>query len=174
MIAGYFVFSILWNIISMIIQAVKQCILRRKATQFRAARDAKINTISIPIPKVDRRTVENVLNSDVVGLKKMLAANNVSSEELLNIFARRAQEFGIEYGIITHIKYTEALIEAKKCDQLRRDKSPLINALLFGIPISIKETFEEKGIHPHSSLLQIIIITILFVCNRISFYNWMH
>ena len=53
--------------------------------------------------------------------------------------------YGVEYGIITHLKYEEAIIEARECDKKRKNGHPDAKGLLFGVPISIKETFDEKG-----------------------------
>ncbi|EGR34573.1 hypothetical protein IMG5_006590 [Ichthyophthirius multifiliis] len=76
----------------------------------------------------------------------MLENKEITSVDLVNIFSQRAQQIGQELNIITELNYTEAIQLAIQCDELRQ-KNPenIKNLHLFGIPISIKETLEQKG-----------------------------
>lgn len=98
-------------------------LLKRKARKYREERDKQVKAFVIPSTKHDKATIDQILNSDVVGLKKLLSSGKVTSEDLVNIFSQRVQEFGLEYCAITHLKYNEAIEEARACDRMRKQNS---------------------------------------------------
>lgn len=64
-----------------------------------------------------------MISKDVKGLKELLERGEITSEELLNIYARRALSKGRQLSAITESNYKNALIIARNCDEIRRDKS---------------------------------------------------
>ncbi|KAL4484612.1 hypothetical protein ABPG74_019789 [Tetrahymena malaccensis] len=143
--AAFLALKIIWNIIVFIYHKIRDSILQKRAKLYRKNRDDQLQAFQIPTPSLDQDTLEKVLNEDVTSIKKLLAKGKVTSEDLVNIFAKRCQQFNPQLEAITHLKYEEAIMKAKECDKLRKEKSPLAQGLLFGIPISIKEIFDEKG-----------------------------
>ncbi|KAL4484616.1 hypothetical protein ABPG74_019793 [Tetrahymena malaccensis] len=127
------------------IKKVKILIQKRKVKKFIQKRNQDLKNLQIPATNLSQDVIDKVLNGDITQLKKMLEAKTVTSEDLVNIFSKRVQQHGIEYGVVTHLKYEEAIQAAKECDKLRKENSPLCQLPLFGIPISMKETFDEKG-----------------------------
>ncbi|KAL4484614.1 hypothetical protein ABPG74_019791 [Tetrahymena malaccensis] len=128
-----------------IVKKVRILIQKKKVREFIQQRNDSLKSLKIPTPDLSEQVINQVLNSDITQLKKLLEAKTVTSVDLVNIFSKRVQQYGVEYGIITHLKYDEAIAEAQACDRLRQENSPLCQLPLFGIPISMKETFEEKG-----------------------------
>ncbi|KAL4474497.1 hypothetical protein ABPG72_016175 [Tetrahymena utriculariae] len=132
-------------ILHIAIKKIKILIQKKKVRNFIQKRNLDLKNLQIPTPNLSQDVLEKVLNSDITQLKKMLEAKTITSEDLVNIFSKRVQQHGIDFGIVTHLKYEEAIKAAKECDKLRIENSPLCQLPLFGIPISMKETFDEKG-----------------------------
>ncbi|EAR87103.1 amidase (macronuclear) [Tetrahymena thermophila SB210] len=145
LMGAYLGFKIGSYILRSAIKKVKIFIQKKKVRNFIQERNQNLKNLQIPTPNLTQDIIDKVLNSDITHLKKMLEAKSVTSEDLVNIFSKRAQQYGVEYGIITHLKYKEAIEAAKECDKLRKENSPLCQLPLFGIPISMKETIDEKG-----------------------------
>ncbi|KAL4474498.1 hypothetical protein ABPG72_016176 [Tetrahymena utriculariae] len=145
LMGAYLGFKLGSFIIRSAIKKVKILIQKKKVRNFIQERNQNLKNLQIPTPNLSQEIINKVLNSDITYLKKMLEAKTVTSEDLVNIFSKRAQQYGVEYGILTHLKYQEAIETAKECDLLRKENSPLCQLPLFGIPISMKETIDEKG-----------------------------
>ena len=99
----------------------------------------------IPEIKLSPELQEQILNADVAQLKEMLASKRVTSVELLSVFYHRSLKYNPEFNFLTDTNIKEALELAKKCDEDRANSSPRAQGLLFGIPVSIKESFGQKG-----------------------------
>ena len=115
-------------------------------------RDASIRTLKkkLPVVNLPQDLIEEILNADVTGLKLMLDQRQVTSEQLLLIFLKRAITIGVDHELITDHNYEEALELAQECDRIRATKyynTQVGNqeGFLFGIPISIKDMLEMKG-----------------------------
>ena len=114
------------------------------AQKKRNLRDTKIKeNIHIDIPQ---QTTEIILNSDVTNLVKLLNQKTITSEQILLTYYKRAVTIGLDYELIADINIDEALTLAKQCDQLRITNPNACKGYLFGIPISIKDCFEQKGL----------------------------
>ncbi|KAL4464035.1 hypothetical protein ABPG74_005972 [Tetrahymena malaccensis] len=122
----------------------------KAAKQSRQQRDQIVNSFVIPKPNLDDEFIDRITRSDISQLKKLLENGEVTSVDLVNIFADRCQKYGIKYEIITHLKYNEAIEQAKECDEKRKNSPEACKGHLFGIPISIKESFLEKD-YPSTS-----------------------
>ena len=92
---------------------------------------------------------EEILNADVTKLKTMLESNKVTSVQLLTFYYDRCLKFNPEFNFLTTENIQEALKLAQQCDEDRKKNSPRTKGLLFGIPVSIKESFGQKG-HPRT------------------------
>ena len=144
------VLYILYAIILKIIRACKKASLFRIMRAKRDERDRIVKSIQIPKVNLAEDLIEEVLNSDVTNLKKLLDNRRLTSEQLLNIYSKRAITIGFEHELITDVNYEESLKVAKECDKIRNTKyanKPIKDneGLLFGIPLSIKDLFEMKG-----------------------------
>ncbi|KAL4484615.1 hypothetical protein ABPG74_019792 [Tetrahymena malaccensis] len=145
LVGAYLGFKIGSFILRSSIKKIKILIQKKKVRNFIQKRNQDLKNLQIPTPNLSQEIINNALNNDITQLKKMLEAKTVTSEDLVNIFSQRAQQHGVEYGILTHLKYQEAIEAARQCDKLRSENSPLCQLPLFGIPISMKETIDEKG-----------------------------
>jgi Asp-tRNA(Asn)/Glu-tRNA(Gln) amidotransferase A subunit family amidase len=88
-----------------------------------------------------------VLDASVTELKRLLNEGKVTSEDLVIIFHERCRTRGLELELVADFNFDDALKAAKSADQLRAstaDKSKL--PPLHGIPISIKDNLEQKGL----------------------------
>lgn len=142
------VFIVIWLLVYIIGKIIKACrrnalikIARAKGDE----RDKAIQQIVLPNLTIPPTLLEEVLNSDVTSLIKMLESGKVTSEQLVTIFLQRSLSIGLDHKLITEVNFEEALSLAKECDRLRATKSNKKHQLLFGIPISIKDLFEMKG-----------------------------
>lgn len=117
----------------------------KKVRAFIAKRNEEIENLNIPIPNLSLELLSQIDMSSLKELKQMLDDKIVTSQDLVNIYASRCKKLGIKYSIITQLKYNEAIEIAKYCDNLRASNPSACKGLLFGIPISLKETYDEKG-----------------------------
>lgn len=86
-----------------------------------------------------------ILRASATELLKMLRDGTTTSVELVAVFYQRALEMNAKFNFLTGINLEEALITAKKYDELRKKDPSRCKGLLFGLPISIKESFGQKG-----------------------------
>lgn len=96
-----------------------------------------------------------ILNSSAYNLGKMLNQGETTSVELVTIFAFRSATIGKSYNAITEDNFKEAILVARKCDALRKEKKWNNGAIdsdsleefspLFGIPLSVKDGIDMKG-----------------------------
>ena len=143
---------IIYVIIRKIIRACRKRAMLRMMHEKRIERDFKVNHLkkTLPLVNLPPNFIEEILNSDVTTLKRLLDQRQVSSEQLLIIFFKRAVTIGVELELITDVNYEEALLLAQECDRIRYTKyfNRLVGddeGYLFGIPISIKDMIEMKG-----------------------------
>ena len=144
------VIYILIGIIKCIVNAIKKASLLRVARSKRVSRDKFVKGFQLPIVNLPQNLLEEILNSDVTNLKRLLDARKVTSEQLTLIFLQRSATIGLDLELITEIPFEEALQQARECDRIRATKyanKPVNDneGLFFGVPISIKDLFEMKG-----------------------------
>jgi len=150
LIAICVILLILRAIVKSIINGFKRRTLLRIMRTKREERDSSIKAIKLPQVNLPQDLIEEVLNSDVTNLKRLLDLRRLTSEQLLIIYFQRAITIGLDHALITEINFQEALAQAKECDKIRNTKymnKPVKDAegLFFGIPISVKDLFEMKG-----------------------------
>lgn len=93
-------------------------------------------------------TVKNnadVVTKSAVELTAMLAAKEISSVEMLGAFQQHVEKHSVEINAIVETDYETALQLAKNADQLRSQCE--FNELppLHGLPMTVKEAFDVKG-----------------------------
>lgn len=115
------------------------------AQKKRTERDQQIKLINIPPLNISENLRQKILNSDATTLVEMLKSFEATSEQILSVYFQRASTIGVDYELITDISFREALLEARRCDQLRKENPAACDGALFGLPISIKELFILKG-----------------------------
>jgi len=123
--------------------------LYKKAQEKRKQRDALIATQFTPPSEISEEKRSLILSSSVTQLSQLLNDDKITSEEILRVYHSRAITFGLSLELIAESNYDEALETAKKCDEIRkktpRDERHKLGGL-FGIPISIKDSFIQKGL----------------------------
>ena len=154
-IIGYLLLAILdiciiVFIIKKIIRACKRASLLRIMKAKLRDRNASLESIKLPPVNLQQDFIEEVLNSDVTNLKRLLDMRKLSSVDLLCIYFKRAITIGLDHALITEVNFEESMQMAKECDRIRATKYANMpvkdkEGLLFGIPISIKDLFEMKG-----------------------------
>lgn len=118
----------------------------KKAQRKRAQRDEHLKTINIQKLDISEELVERILNADAVELLDMLQKKIVTSEEILICYFLRTKTIGHELELIGDVNFEEALLEARKCDFARKSDPSKVHGRLYGVPISIKDCFDQKGL----------------------------
>lgn len=85
-----------------------------------------------------------ILQTDVVGLIEMLESKETTSKQLMLVFLKQCLKRGTYLNAITDICYKEAFVMAQECDRRRAEGHDNLPCL-FGIPVSIKGTFQMRG-----------------------------
>ena len=133
--------------------------LMEKARQKRQERDRKIVEEFTPMVEIPEEVSHLVLNATVTELIQLLNDDKITSEQALRVYHNRAINIGLRLELIGESNFAEALILAKKCDETRRntpreERGKLGN--LFGVPISIKESIEIKGMDTTTGLAKFL------------------
>ncbi|KAL4484611.1 hypothetical protein ABPG74_019788 [Tetrahymena malaccensis] len=137
-----------WQLFKILNNYRKHRRIIKNITQYNTDRIARIQALKIILPDFTQEKMEQILNSSVAQLKEMLKKNEVSSEDLVNIFSHRCREIGLkEYHCITEFDYENAIQLARELDKQRLQDFNIVDTKpLYGIPISIKDFFDVKGL----------------------------
>jgi fatty acid amide hydrolase len=129
---------------------------KRKATHFRdlalkkrRERDDMIKDVESIQVKLSPEVEDVALNGDVTGLLQLLNAGKVSSQDLVKFYYKRACTIGKDLELIAESNYDNAIELAIKYDEIRKktpEKERSNLGLLYGIPISVKDSFDQKGL----------------------------
>jgi len=123
--------------------------LHKNAQEKRRQRDAQLaNEFTAPV-EVEEKKKALILNASVTELLNLLNTDKTTSEEILKVYHSRAISHGLRLELIAESNYQEALILARQCDKKRKQTPQEKRAELgglFGIPISIKDSFIQKGL----------------------------
>jgi len=114
--------------------------------QKRKERDLLIEKFSLPQINIPNERKEEIIKSDVCELREMLLQGKVTSEQLTIIFIGRALEKGKDLNLLSEINFEEAIKTAKEYDLKFLQKNKDIEKPLFGIPMTIKDVFDIKGL----------------------------
>lgn len=80
-----------WFVLKKICKKINIYLQKKRVAQFIKNRNEKIKKFVIPETNLSNETIQKVLNSDITELKRMLHSRTVTSEDLVNIFAKRCQ-----------------------------------------------------------------------------------
>eukprot|EP00347_Sterkiella_histriomuscorum_P018941 403343571 len=121
----------------------RNCQIKAKSKKLR---DSKLNKTH-QFAKVDQE--ELILSLDVTGLREELLKGTFTSVDLVNVFGNRCQTIGRDLCLSAEENFEEAQEIAKICDAQRLEAIQKNEAEklppMHGIPISVKELFEQKG-----------------------------
>lgn len=103
------------------------------------------------IEKITRLSIEQIIEE--------LNSHRLTSRQLTAIYCYRTATIGLRLNLITEVNFANAISQAEKCDRVRKssnkrnwtfedseDKIDEFLHPLFGVPISIKDTFDIKGL----------------------------
>ncbi len=127
--------------------------LQRKATAKRRQHEAKV---ALPLPPLDPLVTQSLeediaLGSSAAQLVQRIHAGTLSSYAVASVLCKRARLLGGGLNALTEELFDEALAEARQKDRDRPDRrqapsSPLGSGLLEGMPVSIKDHVDVKGV----------------------------
>lgn len=122
----------------------KKLILQNSVQIAKAKRHLRDTNLSkaYGLPEVSPETTERILYKTASQLKQGLESGDFTSEEILLVYIRRILQTQT-YNMIADEMFEEALIQARECDKLRKEGKA--QGALFGIPVSIKDCFIQKG-----------------------------
>lgn len=129
--------------------------LVNKANQKRLERDAQVLRQLASLPEVPQDITILILKSNVVDLLTLLNEDKITSEQILLVYFRRAASIGLENCMIAESNLTEALETARSYDKIRANtpkEERLKLGNLFGIPICIKDSMDQKGLDSLSGM----------------------
>lgn len=100
--------------------------------------------LSLFITNVDaaNKSVVDITKMDIIELSEALNYEIITSEELVNLYLNRINEYDNKYNAIITIN-NEAINQAKQLDKER--KSGKIKSVLHGIPIIVKDNIDVIG-----------------------------
>ena len=129
--------------------------LQKIANRRRTERDQMIDDTIPDIHEIPTDIQVLLLESDATNMRKLLNKGIVTSEQILNFFYYRTCTIGLYLELIAEVDYRNALMKAKECDEIIK-RTPLEErdnlGLLFGIPISVKDVFVQKGMDSSNGL----------------------
>jgi len=88
------------------------------------------------------RAVVDITTMDITALSEALDAGLITSEELVNLYLDRINEYDEKYNAIISIN-ENALADAKRLDEERANGN--VRSLLHGIPIVVKDNIDVYG-----------------------------
>lgn len=103
------------------------------------------------IQTAQRYDAKQILNMDVTKMIKEFTKGNLSSEKVTNIYIEHLQHVNPHIQFLTENRFSLALKEAKKADHSIQKGQ--VKGRLFGVPISIKESFHMKGMRTTGGLI---------------------
>lgn len=120
------------------------------AKKVRSQRDQQIASEYTDPNTIPEEIQTLILKSSATELLSLLNQDAITSVQILQVYHSRAITLGLRYELIAQSNYVEALALAEKYDATRkatpkseRHKLPP----LFGLPISIKDSFDQKGLY---------------------------
>lgn len=139
-----------WMLVKRFISLARHRDMLLKAAGYMNERDKRIAAMEVGDvnSRLSAEVIEKVLNATVCELKEMLVKNEVSSCDLVNIFTSRCREHAVKMNLVTEFDYQNAMLAAKRLDEIRAADSRVVHAQpLFGIPVSIKDFLDMKGMN---------------------------
>ncbi|MEX2104756.1 MAG: amidase [Bacilli bacterium] len=94
---------------------------------------------------------QTILDMDATTLAVKIKSGEITSEEATNTYIDHLQHVNPQLNAMVETRFDDARAEAKKCDEQIRNG--LGKGKLFGVPISVKESFDAKGMKTTEGLL---------------------
>ena len=102
------------------------------------------NSALTPAPNADSDS--ELCWADLKTLRKLLDGKQLGAMELLDHFVARAQRLNPTINAICEFDVQRARQAARQADQFRAAVSPLERGVLYGIPMTVKESFDVEGL----------------------------
>ncbi|CAD8092541.1 unnamed protein product [Paramecium sonneborni] len=119
--------------------------LRKRASANEAINNYKLKHKSCSL---NQQIQKQILNGNVAQIKQLLYEGKTTVLETVLVFIERILKVACsdQLNIVTEINFDEALEEARKQDEeIKQDRNVINKYGLFGIPVSVKETFIQKN-----------------------------
>ena len=109
--------------------------------------------------KISKEMIDRVTRLPLEKIVDELNNHKITSKQLTAIYCYRSATIGLRLNLITEVNFEAAIRQAEHCDEVRKsskkrnwtfnDSEEKIGEFLhplFGVPISIKDTFDIKGL----------------------------
>lgn len=96
------------------------------------------------LEEVSAEEEQSILALDATGLLAAMAAGRLTSAKITSLYIRRARMQGQRLNATTAECFDEAVAAARESDE-RRKADPTSTRPLEGLPISLKDCFDQKG-----------------------------
>eukprot|EP01060_Flectonema_neradi_P004826 TRINITY_DN13161_c1_g1_i1.p1 TRINITY_DN13161_c1_g1~~TRINITY_DN13161_c1_g1_i1.p1 ORF type:complete len:602 (+),score=111.84 TRINITY_DN13161_c1_g1_i1:53-1858(+) len=124
-------------------QSTRRKELQARATQKRKERDEKRKTEFADLDFAKCPDNLKIINMTASQMLDAMNKGELTSEQIVTAICARAKQAGEELDVCAEENYTNAIKEARLCDEER--KAGKLRGILHGLPISIKDQIHQKG-----------------------------
>lgn len=103
---------------------------------------------------LDDTKKELLKNADAYRLVELMTSKQLTSVDILIHYLERCITIGLQLNAVTDFNHHEALEMAQMCDMLRKVTPPGRLPKLFGLPISLKSNYVQKGFDTSIGLMK--------------------
>ncbi|MBN2653166.1 MAG: amidase [Spirochaetales bacterium] len=100
--------------------------------------------------KSEKKLTGDILSCDIVDILELYNKEQLTPSKLVEIFIEQQQNINEQLNLVVEDRYTQARKEAKDYDNIL--KTQIGKFPLFGIPISMKESFNVENLHTTGGL----------------------
>lgn len=146
--AGYVGYKILGSLQKKSSIEKKKNEMKEKAKAKRLSRDNVMHRTLLLEPKgLPKRLTSSFINVDGVELTEAICSGGLSATDVLIVSAKRSHAVGKDLFAVTEECYDDAYAIATEIEERRSQGkiSPDDKEVLLGVPISIKDGFQQKG-----------------------------
>src|SRR5699024_476510 len=93
---------------------------------------------------INLKIKNNLLNLDATEIADLIKAKQLTSVEVTKIFIEQIKAVNHALNAVVEERFEQALEEARQCDE-EINRVDLSDKPLYGVPISVKESFHVKG-----------------------------
>src|SRR5690625_3635149 len=101
---------------------------------------------------INLKIKSNLLNLDATEIARLIKDGQVTSEEVTTTFIKHIKNVNPSLNAVVEERFHDALEEAKQMDY-KRDSVNWDEKPLYGVPVSIKESFDVKGMKTTGGLI---------------------
>lgn len=102
--------------------------------------------------QVGKMLKEQILEADSIRIYELIHSGQISSFEVTKMYIKQIEQVNGELNCLVESRFEEALREAEQADEAIRNNQT--NGKLFGVPISMKESFDVNGMQTTGGLQQ--------------------